>query len=196
MNKLQFLISTILIRSKQVLHNGDPSEWSAFVDYCQQSIQDNPGSRVVVLAQASSSMTLMSLQDALGDVYENLRWVTYRPEGDDGAAMGLQAAFSASLRPVYHFDEADVIVSLDADFLNPVDRNFVHNARTFGASRKLDENKDTMSRLYTVESQFSMTGGASDHRLRLRSIEIQAFAAAIAARLGLEGRGFSWCYFC
>ena len=174
-------------RSKQVLQNGDPAEWTSFVDYCQQTLQGNADSRVVVLSHASSSMTLASLRGTLGQAYENLRWVTYRPDGDDASSLGLQAAFGSALRPIYHFDEADVIVSLDADFLNPVDRNFVHHARTFAAGRHLDENRDTMSRLYTVESQFSMTGGSSDHRLRLRSIEIQAFAAAIAARLGMEG---------
>ena len=40
-----------------------------------------------------------------------------------------------------------------------------------------------MSRLYSVESTLTSTGSAADHRLRLASSEIPAFAAALAVEV-------------
>ena len=44
-----------------------------------------------------------------------------------------------------------------------------------------------ISRLYVVESTYTVTGGTADNRLRLRSSQIPAFAAALSVRLGVEG---------
>ena len=47
----------------------------------------------------------------------------------------------------------------------------------------------TMNRLYVVESQFSITGGMADHRLRLPSSQVPELRPALAARElpGVEG---------
>jgi molybdopterin-containing oxidoreductase family iron-sulfur binding subunit len=42
-----------------------------------------------------------------------------------------------------------------------------------------------MSRLYAVESQYSITGGMADHRRRLRAADIPHLAAAVAQGLGV-----------
>ncbi len=43
-----------------------------------------------------------------------------------------------------------------------------------------------MNRLYVVESTPSNTGAMADHRLPLRAAEIEAFALALAAELGIS----------
>jgi molybdopterin-containing oxidoreductase family iron-sulfur binding subunit len=103
----------------------------------------------------------------------------------------MQQAFGSPYRPVYRFDRSAVIVSLDADFLGPTARNFVQATRAFAESRRLSSPEDTMSRLYVVESAYSITGAMADHRKRLRSREVAAFATALAARLGVGGTGRS-----
>ena len=55
------------------------------------------------------------------------------------------------------------------------------DAETDGDVGKTEE---TMSRLYVVESRFSLTGGMADHRLRMPSSSIGAVATALAAKLG------------
>ena len=42
---------------------------------------------------------------------------SYEPVGRDDARAGARLAFGEDVEPVYHFDQADVILSLDADFL-------------------------------------------------------------------------------
>ncbi|QXD15966.1 TAT-variant-translocated molybdopterin oxidoreductase [Rhodocaloribacter litoris] len=169
-------------RSQQVLRGGDPSNWRAFVDFCERFLVGAGSKRVAVLAEASSSMTMAALRQRLAGAYGRLLWVTY---DEDPGARGLQQAFGRPVRARYDFARARTIVSLDADFLGPADRDMLHNTRSFAAGRRVD-GREEMSRLYVVESGYSITGGMADNRLRLRSSEIPALAAALAARLGLD----------
>ena len=174
-------------RSKRVLHDGNASSWNDFVAFSQNFVRGASSRRVAVLIEPSSSPTQEAIRQRLGSIYPEMHWIEYMPDGDDPILAGMQMAYQSSVRPLYQFDRADVIVSFDADFLSPVDRNFVHNARSFAASRNLSSPQDEMSRLYVVESSYSVTGGSADNRLRLRSSDIAEFAAAVAVQMQIDG---------
>lgn len=176
-------------RSRTVLREGNASSWNDFVGFCQQFLNGAASKRIAVLSEETSSPTAQALAQQLGQVFGQVRWITYRAEGDDAVALGMQQAFGSPFRPQYDFAEAEVIVSLDADFLGPTARNFVEVTRSFADGRRLSSPEDTMSRLYVVESAYSITGGMADHRKRLRSSDVPALAAAVAARLGVLGMG-------
>ncbi len=174
-------------RSKVMRHAGSDASWGDFVAFCR-NLGGNAASRqVAVLCEETSSPTMRAVRRRLEARFPQLRWVTYSPEGDDPVRVGMQMAYGSSLRPWYNFDQADVIVSFDADFLNPVDRNFVQNSRSFAAGRRLESSQDDMSRLYVIESSYSITGSSADNRLRLRSSDIAEFAAAVAVHLQVDG---------
>ena len=174
-------------RLRTVRYDGDVSSWDAFTSFCQDL--STSGSNLAVLCEETSSPTVAAQRQRLGAQYPNLRWITYAAEGEDPVSIGMQQATGRPLRPLYHFDRAEVIVALDADFLGPTDRNFIHNTRTFAEGRNLSEPGDTMSRLYAIESAYSLTGGMADHRLRLRASDVPHFAEALAARLGTGSAG-------
>lgn len=174
-------------RSGAVLREGSVAAWRDFVDYVGQLTLGAAGKRLWVMADEQDSPTRERLRGLLEQRFPLMRWMTFSVEGSDPTRLGLQQAFGRPLRPQYRFTEADVIVSLDADFLSPTARNFVGNTRSFAESRRLTGPDDTLNRLYVVESRHSLTGGQADNRLRLRSSEIPAFAAALAQRLGLRG---------
>jgi molybdopterin-containing oxidoreductase family iron-sulfur binding subunit len=67
--------------------------------------------------------------------------------------------------PFVKIDEAEVIVSLDSDFLG-TDPNKIENMRLFSKGRDVMSKK--FNRLYSVESNFSLTGLNSDYRLRIK----------------------------
>ncbi|MDX1547503.1 MAG: TAT-variant-translocated molybdopterin oxidoreductase [Rhodothermales bacterium] len=171
-------------RSHRILQAGEEATWRDFTAFAGQL---GAGTRLAVLAEATSSPTVEALRQQLQQRFPALRWVTYRDGGDDPETVGMQTAFGQPFRPQYHFDEAAVIVSLDADFLGPTERNFVHNNQTFAAGRRLTDADAGMSRLYVVESTYSSTGAMADNRLRLRAADIPAFAAGLARRLGVAG---------
>ncbi len=176
-------------RSARVLREGSEASWQDFVNFAQQFAAGAQARRLAVLCEPTSSPTLLALRDRLAQRFGQVDWVTYEAAGDDAEALGYQQAFGRPVRPHYRFSEAEVIVSFDADFLGPTARNYLADTREFAASRRLEAPGDAMSRFYIVESTYTNTGSAADHRLRLRASEVPAFAAAVAARLGVPGAG-------
>ncbi len=174
-------------RSKELRRSGEAATWDEFVAFCQQFGLNANARQVAVLCEETSSPTIQMLRDRLQQKFPQLRWVTYAPEGDDPEYFGMQMAYGRSLRPWYQFDQAEVIVSFDADFLNPIHRNFVHNSRTYAMGRKMESEQDDISRLYAIESHYSVTGSVADNRLRLRSSDIADFVSAVAVHLEVDG---------
>src|SRR6185312_16303637 len=95
-------------------------------------------------------------------------------------------AFGKYVNTVYHFDKADVVLSLDADFFN-VGPGHVRHTKDFSLRRDLASGPSSNpNRLYVVESMPSSTGGSADHRLAMRSSDIEAYARAVAAGVGVS----------
>ncbi len=144
--------------------------------------------RMVVLAEPTSSPTLLALRDQLLAAAPGATWITMGPNGDDHEALGTQAAFGRVARPLTRFSEADVVVSFDGDFLSDAHAG-VWNGREYAASRRVEgrpAGRAPMSRLYVAESTMTMTGGMADHRLRMKAGAVPFFAAAVAAGLGVD----------
>ena len=93
---------------------------------------------------------------------------------------------SANTRnPVYHVDQADVVVALDSDFLTS-GPGCIRYAREFARKRRVEGAESKMNRLYAVESTPTSTGGMADHRLRLKAAEVEGFARLLAREIGLS----------
>jgi len=120
--------------------------------------------------------------------FPEARWYEYEPTQSGWALEGARLAFGTYVNTAYQFEKADVVLSLDADFLSrgPARLRYV---REFTNKRRVRGNADraTMNRLYVVECMPSLTGVAADHRLPLRAGEIEGFARALAVELGVEG---------
>ena len=97
---------------------------------------------------------------------------------------GTKAAFGKPMREVLSIsrEQTSVIVSLDHDFLQ-FEAGELPAQRGFAASRSVEKPGDAMSRLYVIESAFSITGGQADHRLRLSPSRVTAFACALGKKV-------------
>lgn len=168
-------------RARKIRHNGEDATWEAFLAFCSSQNSDKTR-RIAVLSEGNSSQTMARLRRESG--LSNLRWVTYEPFGDENQLAGNALALGRRLRTDAHFDKAKVIVSIDSDFLNLSTNNVEYVRRFTDRRRNVEGNTSDISRLYSVESTFSVTGSNSDHRLRLKPSDIQAFAYALAAQLG------------
>ena len=160
----------------------DEATWESLVDACKF-----PSSLagVAILAEPTSSPSLMRLQSEFTN--KGGSWFTFTSISDDNTRAGAKMAFGAAHRPHFKFDEAKVIVTLDADPLL-IQTGGIANSIAFAKGRDADNKK--MSRMYSVESQYTTTGAAADHRISVPSSKIAGFAAALAAevstRLGLS----------
>ncbi|MGJ8696318.1 MAG: TAT-variant-translocated molybdopterin oxidoreductase [Verrucomicrobiaceae bacterium] len=107
----------------------------------------------------------------------------------------LDGDLEAGTANVVDFSKADRILSLDCDFLgtDPVGNSREFSKRRQGGNANYDQegdiNPDQMNRLYQVETQFSITGGMADHRLRVAPSRVALVAADIAKALGVSVSG-------
>ena len=102
----------------------------------------------------------------------------------DNELAGAQLAFGKPVATQHDFSKADVVLALDSDFLAN-DGNSLANARQWGETRRAPAKGKKMSRLYVVESMFTTTGTAADHRFRVKSGDIGGVACALAKALGV-----------
>ena len=153
--------------------------WESLADAFGTILSKSDLSGVAILAEPTSSPSLFRLQREF--MKKGGAWFTFAPVADDNKREGSKLAFGKPHRINYALDKAKVIVSLDADILGQ-DPAGVANSFTFAMGRDVDSAKG-MSRLYSVESQFSVTGAAADHRLSLPSQRIIEFAGALAAAI-------------
>jgi len=171
-------------RSRMALHNGAPSSWDEFLSqFTPERLAGGAGLRF--LSQSVNSPSLEAVRAYTLRRFPKARWVEYEPISRDEELAGADLAFGRPLQPHYYFDKADVVLSLDCDFL-ALDSPAITCTRDFARRRRVTSAQDSMNRLYVVESQFSVTGGMADHRLRLRSSEVGALAVELAKELGAD----------
>jgi molybdopterin-containing oxidoreductase family iron-sulfur binding subunit len=175
-------------RSQVVSNAGRISTWDAFLTSIAGHLQEQQrsgGSGLRILTETVTSPTLADQLRRLFARFPHARWHQYEPVNRDNAVAGARLAFGDAVNSIYRFENADVILSLDADFLfcGP---GSVRYARDFSARRRVRKGKPDMNRLYVIEATPSITGSMADHRLALRPSKIPAIAAAIANKLGVS----------
>jgi MoCo/4Fe-4S cofactor protein with predicted Tat translocation signal len=174
-------------RSKSVLYRTETSTWSAFVAAIRPVLDAQKALKGEGLRLLTTTVTSPTLAAQIGELlkqYPMAKWHVHDPLSRRNAMDGARAAFGRPLQPIYNFAEADVIVSLDADFLG-TGGDKVRNARAFVARRASDDTSREMNRLYMVESSVSITGGNADHRIPVRAAEVEGVARELAVELGL-----------
>jgi molybdopterin-containing oxidoreductase family iron-sulfur binding subunit len=171
-------------RTQTVFREGRNSSWQR----AQQALQvlreqmlSTKGEGFRLLTETVTSPTLAAAINEFLAAFPSAKWIQYEPAGPDNVRAGTRLAFGQPLAPVYHIDQAEVIVALDSDFLfsGP---GAVRYAREFANRRRAADEK--MSRLYVVEPTPSITGASAEHRLVASAAEVESFARALAAELG------------
>jgi len=140
------------------------------------------GAGLAFLAEESASPTRARLVKQLRLKFPNAVWAEYEPVSDEPPLAAAEAVFGQPVKPIYRFAKAERIVSLDADFLS-AEAGSIYYAREFSKGRRVTNKDDPMNRLYVAESALTLTGSMADHRLRLASSHILAFAAALAQKI-------------
>ncbi|HWF05845.1 MAG TPA: TAT-variant-translocated molybdopterin oxidoreductase, partial [Candidatus Angelobacter sp.] len=177
-------------RSTTITYMGEGSNWGSFAIAFGAEIRARKalqGSGVRFLTGAVSSPTFGWQMKQVQQAFPQSKWHRWDPVNRDNMRAGSKLAFGGYYDPIYKFETAAVVVSLDADFLSGAwFPGFVRYARDFMKGRKLDKG-DEMNRLYVAESVPSTTGAKADHRLPLRPSEVETIARALAAKVGVGG---------
>jgi molybdopterin-containing oxidoreductase family iron-sulfur binding subunit len=180
-------------RAQTLSYLGEARSWGAFLGALQGPLATQKalkGASLRLLTETVTSPTLASQLKALLAIYPQAKWHQWEPVNRDCARAGARAAFGEYVDTQYKLENADVILCLDADFLSAGGLpGSLRYTRDFSERRKLEGAK--LNRLYAVESTPSNTGAKSDHRLPMRSSEIEGFVRALAGQMGIAAGGGS-----
>jgi len=173
-------------RSQSVVSMGDQRSYGAFLSAirgplsAQKALQ---GAGIRILTTTISSPTLADQIRNLLKVYPQAKWHVYEPVNRDNVLEGAKMAFGQPVETRYDFSKADVVVSLDADFLYAGWPGNVRYIRDFALRR--DPDIGQMNRLYAIESTPSATGAKADHRLPVQGRDVEGCARSLAGAMGV-----------
>ena len=165
--------------------------WKVFVDGSKAAFAKydaDGGAKLAFMVEKATSPSRDDLRDRIQKRWPKARWYAFDGVDNENAIAGSKIAFGGVFRESLDLSKANVIVSLDRDFLHG-EENSMGVSRGYAASRIRtgDGAKfaagSTMSRLYVAESNMTLTGGAADHRFCVKSSQIGGFAAKIAERV-------------
>jgi molybdopterin-containing oxidoreductase family iron-sulfur binding subunit len=176
-------------RAKTAFERGRPAALDRFRERLSALFVELTGRRgegLHLLLGPSTSPLLADVLARLRDRFPALTTHFFDPLSTPGLASATRAAFGEPLRVRADLREADVIASLDDDFLGQGPE------RLLLAKQWSDRRVPSapMNRLYVAECARSLAGCVADHRLGLRSSEMHTLALALIAELratGVEG---------
>jgi len=154
-------------------------------------LQQAGGEGFSFLTEPATSPSRRRLQNSMRQKFPKARWFSYDPI-DRRASMNARQLRPSARRfaPCFVTIGEKRSLSLDCDFIGAEED--AHNTiRRFAKGRKVVKAGDAMSRLYAVESLFTLTGLNADHRLRLPASAVIQVAAAIAAECGVSLSGIA-----
>ena len=178
-------------RSETIRQLGDVRPWSSVIAAVRGGLSAQAASKgagLRILTETVASPTLAAQIQQVIAQNPSAKWIQWEPVNRDNARAGARTAFGQYVEPLYDLTKADVILSLDADFLSSEPRN-VSYMRQFASRRRVDstESADNLNRLYVVEPDYTPTGAKADNRLALKASQIEAFARSVAQGVGVSG---------
>ena len=161
---------------------GDLRSWQAFLGAirgplsAQKALQ---GAGIRILTPTISSPTLADQLRNFLKIYPQAKWHVYEPVNRDNVLEGAKLAFGQPVETRYDFSKADVIVSLDADFLYAGFPGNTRYIRDFASRRNPDAAHEPPVR---DREHAELDGAKADHRL---ADAARAKSSRLCAKLGL-----------
>jgi MoCo/4Fe-4S cofactor protein with predicted Tat translocation signal len=175
-------------RSQHVLNRGQSSSWGSFQQAFASAIKKtNGGQGVYFLSETITSPTLAAQWKQVQQTYPSAKLVQWEPVNSDASRAASKAAFGSYTDAQYKLEEADVVLSLDADFLGGIAHpGFLPLAAGYSQRHRYEAGKP-MNRLYVVETMPTVTGFKAEHRLGLKPSDIAAFAQGLVHSSAPQG---------
>ena len=175
-------------RSQSVLHDGRLSTWEEFTGAFSteaQSVKLRNGEGLAILTGATTSLTLTSQLSAVLEQMPKAKWYVHEPSVNGAISSAAKKIAGRAAFVAYDLSQADVIVSLESDFLNTGPAALAY-ARQFSRRRNVDGG-ETPCRLYALESSTSVSGSLADHHIPVKSSAVASIAYRLAGACGVAG---------
>ncbi len=126
------------------------------------------GGSIRILSSSIISPSTKAVIDDFVLKYPSAKLVTYDAVSFSGITNANAQTFGQGIIPTYHFENAQIIVSIAADFLGGWIENF---SMAYAKNRKVSKEKAVMSKHYQFESNLSLTGANADERIPVKVSE-------------------------
>ena len=162
-------------RLKSPMLNNKESNWSEIDKFVKENLSNSKNTYLI-----SNSISSPSTRGVINDFLKkyNGKHVEYDAVSYDGMLDANEEHFSKRKLPSYDFSKAKTIVSFGYDFLGSSFNSSLFN-KQFAETRKVNANKREMSRLYSFESNLSLTGSNADHRIPIKSSHAPIYIVAL-----------------
>ena len=148
--------------------------WEAIDAAVGAAIKESRG--IALLSRTMTGSAQRALLEEIGRTIPGFKHYTYEALDSEAVMAANELAYGVPHVPHYHFDRADIVVSLGSDFLgtwlSPVE--FTKQ----WSSRRNPEGR--MARLVAFEGYLSVTGMNADDRFRARPSDLYLIAMALA----------------
>lgn len=161
-----------------------PSNWEDFDVSAKLLFEsaegEDGGAGFAVLASPTTSPSTLRMLESLRKRLPKATICQF--DGVDGSAMqdATKSVFGQQATQRLALDEADVIVTLQADILGN-HKGMLSSA--VGFAKRRDPIAGEMNRLYVVEGGYTSTGAAADSRLALQPSQMPAFLSELGRRV-------------
>ncbi|MBV8208253.1 MAG: TAT-variant-translocated molybdopterin oxidoreductase [Acidobacteria bacterium] len=176
-------------RSQTIEYLGDVRTWAGFLGAMRGQVNAQKalgGAGIRLLTGTTTSPSFAAQVNALRKTFPQMKWHVYEPINRDMAKLGAKQAFGQVVDTRYDLAAADVVVSLDANFLSGEFPGFERYARDFAGRRKPDAGRE-MLRFYAIETSPTNTGGKADHRLGLKPSDFQQAVRTLGSLVQATG---------
>ncbi|WP_061215833.1 TAT-variant-translocated molybdopterin oxidoreductase [Leptospira santarosai] len=171
-----------------IINGGIPvkSDWTTVDAKVKAALAANKGKTVVVTKPLDSPSTKSIIGDFLRNVGGGKHYEISLTSAEEVVSKGQAASYGKALIPNYHFDLANVILSIDCDFMG----NWLspeEHQKDFSKRRNLRNGAKDVNFYVAAESIPTMSGSNADLRLPIRPGDQTKLALAII--LALEELG-------
>lgn len=157
--------------------NNKESNWRDVDNFVKEGFSKKGLNKIYIVSHSVNSPSTLDVINKFSKKFD-INHVEYDTSSYSGMLDANQESFGKRNIPFYDFSKAKTIVSFGYDFLGSSFNHDLFNQQ-FTKQRVVNRDKREMSRLYTFESNLSLTGANSDHRIPIKSSHSKIYIAEL-----------------
>lgn len=166
------------------IKTGQNLSWEEVDARVKEALSSASSGEVRVLMESSAGPSLERMLTRFSEKH-SARVHRFSSLPAESMARAYELGVDRRVLPYHRFDLADVVVSVNADFLGTWLRP-VEFAKQFASRRRVHDGELNASRLFVFESMFTTTGVSADHRAPILPSEELLILFALANELSTE----------
>lgn len=174
-------------RMQEPTHIGKPVTWEQLDKEVITQLEQisNSGGTINLVTPTIYSPSTQAAIDQFKRKYPTLNHVVYEPVSASSVIEANGLSFGTESIPDYKFENADLVVGFNADFLGTwiFPLNY---APRYISRRRLTEGQKNMSRHIQFETNLTITGSKADKRVPIRAADEKLVLAATYAKLAAK----------